>query len=211
MSRPRPPKFHVLALIFPRPCRACYDEGVSIPSPTPPNLTDKLLLADAGLLDPNFFRSVIYMTQHGEDGAHGFVINHPLERTVDSLLSGEEFELLAEVPVFQGGPVNAERLSFATIGWDPIAEKISFETNLSTEDATEAFLAGKDVRAFVGYAGWSGGQLEKELEQHTWTVHPAVPLLARPDLVEKLWSRILRELGPYYEAVSRTPDHPEHN
>lgn len=181
------------------------------PEPPPEALAGKLLLADPGLRDPNFFRSVVYLTQHGEEGAHGFILNQPLGQNVDSLLSSEAFEPLAEVPVYQGGPVNTERLSFATVGWDDFEGALSFRSHLSTDDATEDFRLGKDVRAFIGYAGWSSGQVEGEIEEHAWIVQPVRPLLADPDLVSQLWPRCLREIGPFYEMVSHIPDSPESN
>ena len=175
------------------------------------NLTGCLLLADPSLRDPNFRRSVIYLTHHGKDGAHGYVLNHPLARTVGDFLDGKQFQALADVPVFKGGPVAVEQLTFAKLGWDSLAHGFSFEDHLTTDDASAALLAGHDVRAFVGYSGWGGGQVEAELEEHAWIIEAAGRALAEPDRVTELWPRVLRHMGPFFDLLSRTPDRPERN
>lgn len=181
------------------------------PSNPPSLLEGKLLLAETTLRDSNFFRGVVLITRHGQEGAHGYVLNQPLDRRVSDLLEGEEFEPLADVPVFKGGPVGTERLTFAAMGWDHRKRGFHFQSHLSTDDARDAYLAGQDVRAFVGYSGWSPGQLENELERHSWIVAEAVPALAEPDAIPGLWSRILRGLSPFHAIVALTPEMPEKN
>lgn len=174
-------------------------------------LKGRLLLADPAMRDPNFRRSVVYLSHHDNEGAHGFILNQPMNRTVGQFLDAKEFVPLAEVPVFKGGPVSPERLSFVKLGWDSTFDFFSFEPHLSTQEAAAAYLSGHDVRAFVGYSGWGSGQIEAELEEHAWIVEDAVPALAEPDRIADLWPRVLRGMGPYYDLLSRTPDRPERN
>jgi len=175
------------------------------------NLAGKVLLADPRLRDGYFFRSVILMVEHNNEGAHGYIINSPMHRLVGDFLSGGDFQILAEVPVYRGGPVAMEKLSFASMGWDSSRNRFSFDPQLSAEQAQSDYLAGKDVRAFVGYAGWAAGQLEMELESQSWFVHESLPVLAETDAIPDLWTRILREMGPWHELVSRMPGRPELN
>ena len=169
------------------------------------------MLAETTLRDANFFRSVVLITQHGGEGAHGYVMNQPVDRTVRDLLAGPEFEPLADVPVFKGGPVGTERLTFATMGWDHRKRGFHFQSHLSTNDALAAYESGRDVRAYVGYSGWSPGQVENELERHSWIVAEAVPALAEPEAIPDLWSRILRGLSPFHAIIALTPEQPEKN
>lgn len=183
-------------------------------NPQPPKfqcLRGKLLIAETVLRDPNFHRSVIFLAQHTPQGAHGYLLNQPLDRQVHELLEGEEFEALAEVPVYKGGPVGTDRLTFAALGWDSRKRRFSFKSHLSTDDARAAFLAGKDVRAYVGYSGWSPGQVEKEIEHHSWILADAPPVLADPDAVMDLWPRVLCHMGPFFTLISLTPAAPEKN
>jgi len=175
------------------------------------DLSGKVLLADPRLRDGHFFRSVILITEHGDEGAHGYIINSPLHRSVGDFLSGGDFQLLAEVPVYRGGPVGIEKLSFATMGWDNTIGSFSFNPHLTADQAQSAYLAGKDVRAYVGYSGWSSGQLEAELESHSWLVHKSLPILAESDAIPDLWVHILREMGPWFELISHLPPRPELN
>lgn len=177
----------------------------------PLQLEGKLLLAETVLRDPNFFRTVVFITGHGQEGAHGYVMNQPLARKVSDLIEGEEFEALADVPVYKGGPVSTERLSFAAMGWNPRKGAFHFQSHLSTDDARDAYLAGQDVRAYVGYAGWSPDQVENEVEHHSWIVAEPVPVLADPDAIPDLWSRILRALSPFHAIIALTPEQPEKN
>ena len=175
------------------------------------SLAGKLLLAETTLRYPTFCRSVIFLTEHTREGAHGYVMNQPMRRHVRELLRGKDFDALGDVPVFQGGPVSTERLSFACMGWDHRTRAFRFDPQLSTDDAREAHQAGKDVRAYVGYSGWSAGQMEREIEARSWIVQDAVPLLAEPEVVPDLWARVLRDMGPFFRIVSLTPDRPEDN
>lgn len=181
------------------------------PSYSPLRLEGKLLLAETTLRDGIFQRSVILITRHGEEGAHGYILNQPIDRKVDDLLGGEEFEALADLPVFNGGPVATERLIFAAMSWDHRKRGFHFRSHLSTDDARDACLAGHDVRAYVGYSGWSPGQLENELERHSWIVAGTVPALADPEAIPDLWARILRGLSPFHAIVALTPEMPERN
>ena len=129
-------------------------------------LQGTLILADPSMKDPNFARAVIFLTAHSPaEGAHGFILNRPLGSCVADFLQSEEFSPLAEVPVFLGGPVETGELTFGASWWDKSREEVRFVSHLSKEGAIEAVEQGHSVKAFVGYAGWAGGQLEAELRQ----------------------------------------------
>ena len=82
-------------------------------SGNPESLAGSLLVAHPSLRDPNFRRTVILMTTHGEDGAMGVVLNRPLLKRLGQL--GGDFALgeLSDVPIFSGGPVQTEQLIIA--------------------------------------------------------------------------------------------------
>src|ERR1700758_2472955 len=84
----------------------------------PKNLTGALLVAHPSLLDPNFRRTVLYISAHDpEDGAIGVIINRPLDKNVADLVSEAPPENLADVPVFFGGPVGNNQLMLAAFEW----------------------------------------------------------------------------------------------
>src|SRR5687768_15479216 len=132
-------------------------------------LSGSLILADPSLQDPNFRRAVLLLTEHRHDqGAHGYILNRPLGKSAGELLAAPEFKALAGVPVFAGGPVSPEQLTFASLSWQPGSGTLTWATHLTREDAADRIQQGESVRAFVGYSGWGSGQLENELKQRSW-------------------------------------------
>jgi putative transcriptional regulator len=47
------------------------------------SLRGHLLIAGPGLLDPNFWRTVVLVGEHSEEGALGVVLNRSSETSVD--------------------------------------------------------------------------------------------------------------------------------
>lgn len=162
-------------------------------------LTGKLLIASLRIVEPIFFRTVVVMCAHDENGALGIVINRPLKsEAVASHLP--QFEGLAPEPVcvFHGGPVE----SSAALGlgrWKPVLDipapkMVVGRTGLLdlSMPASELTPNLEEIRLFAGYAGWSGGQLEEELKQESWFVVDALEEdIFSPD-PESLWRTVLR-------------------
>jgi putative transcriptional regulator len=182
-----------------------------IPEEITPSLSGSLLLASPILRDPNFHHTVLLLASHtAEDGAFGYIMNRPLEKSVRDLLDEKDLGPLADVPVFLGGPVGTNKLSFAALNWNVKKRELKVRTHLSTKEAIVELEKGRIVRGFVGYSGWSEGQLENELEHKSWiTCRPRKKLLTNePD---ELWTTILDDLGPYYKILARMPEDPSLN
>jgi putative transcriptional regulator len=151
-----------------------------------------VLLAAPLLRDPHFARSVLYLASHSrKEGAFGYILNRPLDKVVGDLLTGQSLGRLAEVPVFLGGPVATDKLSFASLEWNEKHHSMNCKTHLSMEDAQFEIELGNDVRGFVGYSGWSSGQLERELKGRSWIVAtPEKRILGDADPM-LLWTNLL--------------------
>ncbi|PYL61310.1 MAG: YqgE/AlgH family protein [Verrucomicrobia bacterium] len=172
-----------------------------------------LLVAHPNMLDPNFRRTVLFISEHDpNEGALGVIINRPLDRQVADLVTDEPPANLAEVPVFLGGPVGKNQLMFAAFEWQK-GERLKLNHNVALEQASDA--AGEKnlvtVCAFVGYAGWGAGQLESELKQKAWLVQKANPSLLKLERLPNLWFNIMCSLGPWYKMLSAAPDDPSLN
>lgn len=163
------------------------------------SLAGKLLVASLSLTDPNFFRTVVLMCMHDEDGALGVVLNRPLDQEpIEGHLP--QFAPLAAPPgvVFQGGPVQTG--SALVLGrhhdWvmTPTTNAVVGRTALldlaRPFDELQPTLA--EVRVFAGYAGWTAGQLESELEQEAWFVVDAFESDLFSGEPESLWREVLR-------------------
>lgn len=187
---------------------------MSSEDPVKDSLKGSLILADPGLKEPAFFQSVLLLTEHSEEnGALGYILNRPLGRTVGDLLSEdilppEQRNRLIDVPVFMGGPVSTEHLTFAALGWSEQDEELQYSTHLSAAEAVMYEMEGFHLRAFIGYSGWSEGQLEDEMERSAWITSKPDREIIDLSRVEDLWKSILRELSPYYRFIANEPDDP---
>ena len=169
------------------------------------NLTGSLLVAVPTLLDPNFRRTIIFLTRHEtKEGALGVILNRPQGRTLGELT--ESPDDLKEVPVFEGGPVEQQQLLLARILL--IENGARFESFAREE--SESMSDNRGFRAFTGYAGWSAGQLETEISEKSWLIlPPSTALLAAVETPEEgaaRWRGIMRELGPLYRLLAEAPD-----
>jgi putative transcriptional regulator len=177
------------------------------PSSDPSPLAGTLLLASPVMDDPNFARTVIFMAAHNQkDGAFGYILNRPLEQQVGDLLPDQDLGPLGEVPVFMGGPVATDKLAFAALHWNKRKSTLRCQTHLSVPDALKALKLGHEVRGFVGYTGWTGGQLENEIQRRSWITAKARPLVLTLATPEDLWGAILHDMGPTFGLMAGVPE-----
>ena len=174
-------------------------------------LSGSLILASPTLVNPHFSRSVLLLTDHGGDGAHGYILNRPLGKTVSDVLEDSNFDALSDVPLYMGGPVSTGQLTFTSLVWNEMLEELDYDTHLSVAEASARKAEGFDVRAFVGYSGWSGGQLEEELKENAWIPKSPISDVLKKEDIDGLWADILRTMGPYYRMIADAPDDPSMN
>lgn len=179
------------------------------------SMRGNLLIAGPALLDPNFWRTVVLVVEHSEEGAFGLVLNRPSETTVGDAIP-EIVELVdGDETLFIGGPVQPQSVIVLGHFEDPgDAALLAFDDVgvLAAGPSPEELSAGlRTGRAFVGHAGWGPGQLESELERGDWIIEPAVledPFWPEP---ESLWSRVLARKGGRYTLLARMPPNPSLN
>jgi len=183
-------------------------------SQKPQNFAGSLLVAHPNMLDPNFRRTVLFISAHDpDDGAIGVIINRPLEKNVADLVTEAPPKNLAEVPVFFGGPVGSNQLMLAAFEWrkgeglklnQQVLNGLDPATSFEEEDNVP-------VRAYLGYAGWSAGQLEAEMKQKAWIVQKPSRSTLKPERLSRLWFDIMNKLGPWYRMLAAAPDDPSLN
>lgn len=175
-----------------------------------------LLIANPFLKDPNFSRSVIFLCDHKDEGSFGFVLNKKIPKTLSELVP--EFENF-DFPVFQGGPVQGDTLHFLhqypdlISGGEEVFENVfwggNFEgllINLRNNDIDPNL-----IRFFIGYSGWTGGQLDGELKEESWLTVPATKDLIFNTDPEDVWKNSLKHLGGDYEMMINFPLDPQMN
>ncbi|HSO97825.1 MAG TPA: YqgE/AlgH family protein [Solirubrobacteraceae bacterium] len=175
----------------------------------------QLLIAGPTLADPNFWRTVVLIVEHTEEGALGLVLNRPSETT-----AGEAAPELAELLdprglLFVGGPVQPSAVIVLAEFEDPgDAALIAFDQIgvLTAEPAPDLLSAGvRQARAFAGHSGWGPGQLDDELERDDWILEPGRREDAFCTEPETLWSEVLARKGGPYRLVARMPNDPSLN
>jgi putative transcriptional regulator len=160
------------------------------------SLQGQFLVASPHLPDSNFFRTVVLMIQHNEEGAFGVILNRPGRKTVAEIwaLVGEG-ECRSEAPVFLGGPVEGPLLAIHTHA--PCAQSSVFDGLFiaTRKDYLNRIVRSKrPFRVFCGYAGWGPGQLESEIEAGGWMSYPAVldDVFRSPD---EMWKTVMGKIG----------------
>ncbi len=176
-------------------------------------LTGSLLIAHPNLLDPNFRRTVLYISANDpEEGSFGFVLNRHTQKTVADFLPDKGAGPLGKVPVFIGGPVGGDQLTFASFHWRVEDQTVTCRPRLVLDEAREIASGNfAEVRAFVGYAGWSKGQLEAELAQKAWVVQRPDRDILDVENCKEIWPSIMRNFGPWFRLLASAPDDPSLN
>lgn len=182
--------------------------------PTGDNLTGLLLVAHPGLLDPNFRRTILFLSEHSADsGALGLVLNRPLRKTFGELAPGSAGGALGGVELFYGGPVAHDHLTLASLQWQKNPSAVAFHSFMGSGvkdvQIDPKWLPG--LRAFLGYVGWSRGQLENEIAQKAWIVLPPSREFIEMKEPENAWRNIMRTSGPLMKLLAEAPDDPELN
>nr|Q3AQ69.1 RecName: Full=UPF0301 protein Cag_1601 [Chlorobium chlorochromatii CaD3] len=176
----------------------------------------KLLLASATMLESNFKRTVLLMCEHNEEGSLGFILNRPLEFKVREAIHG--FNDVDDV-LHQGGPVQVNSIHFLHsrgdlihnsqevlpgIYWGGNKDEVSYLLNTGVMHPSE-------IRFYLGYAGWSAGQLFSEFEEGAWYTAEATPDVIFSDAYERMWSRTVRAKGGAYQLIANSPELPGMN
>ena len=173
-------------------------------------LAGSLLLAHPAMKDPNFRRSVVLMSAHNAEGAMGVVLNRPLGKRLGELSGDFALGPLAGVPLFTGGPVQTEQLVLAA--WQTRDDGFRLHFGIEPDKAVQLLEEeGTHVRGFLGYSGWSAGQLENEMKARTWVVVDVPEDLLTQAQDETLWRTVLGREGAEWRLLAGEPEDPEAN
>lgn len=181
------------------------------------SLSNHFLIAMPSLADPNFHHSVTFICEHNATGAMGIVINRKLD-----LKFGDVLEQMSIDPVdpevrgkqvFLGGPVHTDRgfVIHKPIGkWDSTL-KVTKSIGLTTSrDIVAAVAAGKGPKQCLialGYAGWSAGQLEKEMANNSWISGPADASIIFDTPPNRRWEVAAQSIGIDLAKMSNDVGH----
>lgn len=165
-----------------------------------------LLIAEPYLMDPNFRRGVILLCDHQHDGSFGFILNKPINMNINDLISSfPDFES----EVYYGGPVQTDTIHYLHTRGDLLPNSVQVLSGVywggDFEQLKELVQRGEirsdDIRFYVGYTGWSAGQLRDEQEVASW-----MTATGRQNWIfgtqPQLWKDVLQEQGGTYSIIA---------
>jgi putative transcriptional regulator len=161
------------------------------------SLQGQFLIASPHLADPNFYKSVVLMIKHDEEGALGLILNRPTENTVAEIwkIVGQD-DIECPQPIFLGGPVAGPLVALHRVKAAAEAEVLPGIFFAADKDKLQKIVSqkSKPFRFFRGYAGWAEGQLEGELTAGGWLTAKAKKglIFDKPD---ELWDQVVRTIG----------------
>jgi len=170
----------------------------------------RLLVAEPAILNDNSFnRAIVLLTEHTATNSVGFILNKPLEYSINDLLP----DINCSFSIYQGGPVEQDNLYFVHripqllddsvevsngVFWGGNFEQLKNLLN-------EGTLAASEIRFFLGYSGWDKDQLTEELEENSWFVaeNDFDNIFSNDE--ESLWKNKLLEKGGNYKLWANAP------
>ena len=177
----------------------------------------KILLSEPFLSDAYFGRKAILLCEHNEEGSFGFVLNNFVQVDLN--------ELLEELPEWDariglGGPVKDGNLYYLhTKPNAPGAVKVmdglymggDFDWLKSVVDV--GAVKESELRFFIGYAGWTSGQLEHEIKSHSWFVTETsiANIMDTTMDEESFWKQLIEGMGKGFGHIANAPSDPSLN
>lgn len=174
-----------------------------------------ILISEPFLQDAYFQRSVVLLVEHTAEGSMGLVLNKKTELQVNTFFP--ELEELPEMPIYLGGPISPNRLFFIhSLGDLIIPDSVKISDHLYFDGEFEALkryilnghsIEGK-IKFFLGYSGWTEGQLGNEIKKDSWVVSHASDNNVMLANGEAFWKRSLESLGSQYKTWTKYPKDP---
>lgn len=177
----------------------------------PGQFEGKLIVAMPDMNSDTFSEAVVFMCAHNDDGALGFIINKSAPMALSDLvahteLAEEEQFVISrteaeETPVFAGGPVDQHRGfvlhsdEYSNSATLPVWRDLALTSSLQILRAIASGTGPRNAAVFLGYAGWSAGQLEAEMADNAWLVVDAERDFIFDRHVETKYQRALQSIG----------------
>lgn len=179
--------------------------------------TGTILLSEPFMLDPNFKRSAVLITEYqGPKGTVGFILNKPLKMKIESLIASfPDFDS----EVFFGGPVATDTIHFVHNVGDLIDDSVKIARGVFWGGdfeklkilAEQKLIKPNNIKFFVGYSGWSPGQLEEEMSTGSWVLAESDPNYVFKSKPTDLWKAIMSRKGDAYGVIGQMPENPNYN
>jgi len=176
----------------------------------------KILISEPFLPDTFFNRSIVFLTDHTPQGSVGFILNKKLDLKMSAAVTG--FDGWDE-DINMGGPVAPDTLHYLHKLGELIPQSVHVSEDIfwggDIDAVRELISLGKirnsQIRFFLGYSGWSEGQLERELKEDSWVIAKVKADIIMNNRGDDTWKRVLRSFKNKYRMWADFPDSPEMN
>lgn len=176
----------------------------------------KILISEPFLPDTFFNRTIVYLADHNSEGSIGFILNKKLEIKVCDAISG--FDTWEEY-LRMGGPVAPDTLHYLHNLGEIIPKSVLVSENIYWGGDIDVIrnmihngkITASQIRFFLGYSGWSAGQLERELRENSWVIAKVNPNIILDSQTGNSWKRVLRSLNNKYRRWADFPESPDMN
>jgi putative transcriptional regulator len=170
-----------------------------------------LLVSQPFMIDGNFRRSVVYLAEYNKEGALGFILNRPLDYKVEDLMV--DFPDYKDFAYF-GGPVATNTIHYIHRVGSILDESVEISNGIYWGGNFEKLkslisnnlITDKDIKFYVGYSGWSAGQLEDELVNGSWIIAQIDSNYIFKFKNIDLWKKVLEHKGDNYEIIAQIPE-----
>ena len=179
------------------------------------NIAEKgrILISEPFLSDHYFRRSIVYLTEHNDEGSLGFVLNKPLDISISEIV--EDFPS-SDFPISVGGPVSNNTVHFIHTLGDQVPNSVAVTDGIYWGGdfdhiknlIADGRISSHQLRFFLGYAGWSPGQLDGEMKENAWLVGKIAPRMVMQGIESEFWSDILARYNNKYRAWANFPEDP---
>ncbi len=177
---------------------------------------NSILIAEPFLKDKDFMRTVVYLCKHTNEGSVGFVLNRLFSKTLDQLIDD-----LIDCPlqVYIGGPVEKDTIHFIHQYPDLIPGSYQLDHDMYWGGDFEILIAlikkkqidFSKLKFFIGYSGWSAGQLEEEMNEKSWLTSSANSKIIFETKADNIWKESVKQLGEAYKEIIHYPIDPQLN
>lgn len=176
----------------------------------------KILISEPFLPDSFFNRSIVYLTDHTPEGSVGFILNKKLDIKVKNAITG--FDNCDDF-LNMGGPVAPDTLHYLHTLGESVPNSVSIDGHIfwggDIEVVKNLIAFGKidqsKIRFFLGYSGWSAGQLDRELKENSWVIASIRSDIVMNNRGDDTWKMVLRSLKTKYRIWADFPDSPDMN
>lgn len=171
----------------------------------------KLLLAEPFMVDTNFKRAVVLLCEHETDGTLGFILNRSLDMDINELITDfPEFDSL----VYYGGPVQTDTIHYIhnvgglLEGSHKVVDGVYWGGDFEKLKALirNNMIEPHNIRFFVGYTGWSPGQLKDEIAYGSWLAAEMEANYLFKTKPQSLWKKVMADKGNPYSVIAQVPD-----